>query len=85
MRDVVELQVAEHAVPVVPQGTDGVGADRAVELEAHLGDAEPGLEVARQAVGGDQVVDVEGQREAAPQLLWGFFRHAELRSDLAPP
>ena len=43
VRDVVQLEVGEDPEPLVLQGIEGGRAGLGVELEAHLGDAEPGL------------------------------------------
>ena len=67
--DVEELQVEEDLVAEVAQRSDGIGAGRAVQLEADLDDAEPRPERRRQAMGLDQVVEVEGEREPAPDVV----------------
>ena len=74
--DVVELQVGEDQESLVPQGLEGDGAGLGVELEAHLGDAEPRLHALRHRERGVEVADVEREREALARVVRGGVGHA---------
>ena len=91
--DVEELQVEEHLVAEVAQRADRIGAGRAVELEADLHHAEPRPERSSQSVGLDQVVEIDGEREPAPDVVGDCsvgegrssgLRHGLLRSARGP-
>ena len=68
-RDVVQLQVGEHPEALVPQGIEGGGTGLGVELEAHLGHAEPRLRPAGRRRGGVEIADVEREREMVARFV----------------
>ena len=67
--DVVQLQVREHPEALVPQGIEGGGTGLGVELEAHLGHAEPRLDPLGHGDGGIEIADVEREREMVARFV----------------
>ncbi len=68
-RDVPHLQVEEHLVAEIAEGTDGVRSGRAEELEADLGHAEVVDQRCGQAVRSHEVVHVQDQCQATADLV----------------
>ena len=67
-RDVVQLEVEHDLVALVEQRGERLGAGRGIQLEAHLGRAEPGVELARQPLGEDEVVHVQREHEPVTEF-----------------
>jgi hypothetical protein len=78
--DVMELEVEEHLPSPFAEGGHDLGAGGAEQLQAHLGDAEPGFEVAGQPEGVDEIVGVEREGEPVPDGGCSGLRHGRLRS-----
>ena len=71
-RDVVELQIEEHAVAEVGERTDRLGPGGTEELEPDLRGAEPRPQQASESDRLDEIVDIERERQpiAGRDLLW---------------
>src|SRR5438270_2778176 len=82
--NVVELQVQEHLVAQLGQRADGLRPGCDEQLESDLGHAEPRSYIARDAQGGDQIVDVEGDRQLVAEVALAVpLTHGPLLAGLA--
>ena len=78
-RDVVQLEIDKDVEAALDQRAHRVRTRRGEQLQPHLGDTEPRPDLAGEAQGDNQVVDVERQRQSRPDLLRNLSHRDRLR------